>query len=57
MEAGSGVMNYLEEKGLGFDVGVGLVPIVWGASLFDLGEDAVWQAESAFGFKAVKDFK
>ena len=36
LEAGSGVMNYLEEKGLGFDVGVGIVPIVCGASLFDL---------------------
>ncbi len=36
LESGSGVMNYLEEKGVGFDVGVGLVPIVCGASLFDL---------------------
>lgn len=29
-------MDFLEEKGIGFDVGVGLVPIVCGASLFDL---------------------
>ena len=29
-------MDFLEEKGVGFDVGVGLVPIVCGASLFDL---------------------
>lgn len=36
LEAGCGVMDYLEEKGVGFDVGVGLVPIVCGASLFDL---------------------
>ena len=36
LEAGSGVMNYLEEKNIGFDVGVGVVPIVCGASLFDL---------------------
>lgn len=36
LEAGSGVMNYLEEMNLGFDVGVGVVPIVCGASLFDL---------------------
>lgn len=36
LEAGSGVMHYLEEKGQGFDVGVGIVPIVCGASLFDL---------------------
>lgn len=36
LEADSGVMNYLEEINLGFDVGVGVVPIVCGASLFDL---------------------
>lgn len=36
LEAASGVMNFLEEKGIGFDVGVGVVPIVCGASLFDL---------------------
>ena len=36
LEAASGVMNYLEEKGVGFDVGVTVVPIVCSASLFDL---------------------
>lgn len=36
LEAGCGIMDFLEEKGIGFDVGVGLVPIVCGASLFDL---------------------
>lgn len=36
LEAGDGAMQYLEEKGIGFDVGVGVVPIVCGASLFDL---------------------
>lgn len=36
LDAGSGAMKYLEEQGKGFDVGVGLVPIVCGASLFDL---------------------
>jgi len=36
LDAGAGAMKYLEEKGLGFDVGVGVVPIVCGASLFDL---------------------
>jgi L-aminopeptidase/D-esterase-like protein len=36
LDAGTGVMQYLEEKDIGFDVGVGLVPIVCGASLFDL---------------------
>lgn len=36
LDAGSGAMEYLEGRGLGFDVGVGVVPIVCGASLFDL---------------------
>lgn len=36
LEACSGVMQYLEQQGVGFDVGVGRVPIVCGASLFDL---------------------
>ena len=36
LAAGDGAMTYLEEKGVGFDVGVGVVPIVCGASLFDL---------------------
>lgn len=31
-----GVMQYLEEQGIGFNVGVGVVPIVPGAVLFDL---------------------
>ena len=36
LDASGGVMKYLEEKGIGFDVGVGVVPIVCGSSLFDL---------------------
>ncbi|WP_027398359.1 P1 family peptidase [Anaerovorax odorimutans] len=36
LDACSGVMEYLEEHKAGFDVGVGIVPIVCGASLFDL---------------------
>ncbi|WP_163526168.1 P1 family peptidase [Halobacillus ihumii] len=36
LEAGSGVMNELERKGIGFDVQVTKVPIVPGAILFDL---------------------
>lgn len=36
LEASCGVSQYLEEKGIGFDVGVGVVPIVVGAVLFDL---------------------
>lgn len=36
LEAASGVMQYLEERGIGFDVQVTRVPIVCGAVLFDL---------------------
>ena len=37
LEAASGVMEYLEEHSIGFDVGVTKVPIVPSAVLFDLG--------------------
>ncbi len=36
LDAASGVMRFLEEKGIGFDVGVARVPIVPAAILFDL---------------------
>ncbi len=36
LDAASGAMEYLEEKGVGFDVQVTKVPIVCGAVLFDL---------------------
>jgi len=36
LDSASGVMRYLEEKGVGFDVGVAKVPIVPAAVLFDL---------------------
>lgn len=36
LDAASGVMKYLEEKGVGFDVQVTKVPIVCSAILFDL---------------------
>ncbi len=36
LAAGDGAMAFLEEHNVGFDVGVGVVPIVCGASLFDL---------------------
>ncbi|MGL4797348.1 MAG: P1 family peptidase [Paraclostridium sp.] len=36
LECTCGVSKYLEEKGIGFDVGVAKVPIVVGAVLFDL---------------------
>jgi L-aminopeptidase/D-esterase-like protein len=37
LDAASGVMRYLEEKGVGFDARVAKVPIVPAAILFDLG--------------------
>jgi len=36
LEAASGVMTYLEERGDGFDVGVARIPIVPTAAIFDL---------------------
>src|SRR5665647_1070734 len=36
LDASSGVMRFLEEQNIGFNVGIGVVPIVCGASLFDL---------------------
>ncbi len=36
LDAASGVMRFLEEKGIGFDAGVARVPIVSGAVIFDL---------------------
>lgn len=36
LDAASGVMKYLEEQGVGFDVGVTTVPIVASAVIFDL---------------------
>lgn len=37
LDAASGAMRYLEERGLGVDVGTGVVPIVPAAVIFDLG--------------------
>ena len=36
LDAAGGVMRWLEEQGLGFNVGVGVVPVVASAVLFDL---------------------
>lgn len=55
LDAGSGAMEYLEEKGKGFDVGVGVVPIVCGASLFDLVVgDPKCRPDKAMGYEACK---
>ncbi len=53
LDAGSGAMKYLEEKGIGFDVGVAVVPIVCGASLFDLVVgDPKCRPDQAMGYQA-----
>jgi L-aminopeptidase/D-esterase-like protein len=36
LDAATGVMNYLDEKGIGFDVGIARIPIVPTAVIFDL---------------------
>ncbi len=56
LDAASGAMQYLEEKGAGFDVGVGVVPIVCGASLFDLVVgDPKCRPDKAMGYQACKN--
>lgn len=52
LDAAGGVMAYLEERGVGFDVGVTRVPIVAGAVLFDLTCGAPARPDKAMGYEA-----
>jgi L-aminopeptidase/D-esterase-like protein len=53
LDAASGAMRWLEEQGIGFDVGVGLVPIVPAAVLFDLPVgDARIRPDAQAGYQA-----
>lgn len=53
--AADGVMKYLEEKGIGFDVGVTRVPLVCQADLFDLTVgDAFVRPDAEMGYRAAK---
>ncbi|MGL5756741.1 MAG: P1 family peptidase [Paraclostridium sp.] len=53
LESTCGVSRYLEEKNIGFDVGVAKVPIVAGAVLFDLGVgDSKCRPDIEMGYKA-----
>lgn len=53
LEAATGVVRYLEERGVGFDVQVATVPIVPAAILFDLGVgDATVRPDAAMGYAA-----
>lgn len=56
LAAGDGAMTFLEERGVGFDVGVGIVPIVCGASLFDLivGDPKI-RPDKEMGYTACKN--
>lgn len=53
LDAASGVMRYLEERRIGFDVGVARVPIVPAAALFDLAiGSATIRPDAAAGYRA-----
>ena len=55
LDAAGGVMAYLEEKGIGFDVGVTKVPLVCQADLFDLTvADVHARPDKSMGYEAVK---
>ena len=53
--AANGVMEYLEQKGIGFDAGVTKVPLVVQSDLFDLavGDPSV-RPDAAMGYEAAK---
>ena len=53
LDAAGGIMRYLEERGIGFDVQVTRVPIVTGAVLFDLtcGDFRI-RPDAAMGYQA-----
>lgn len=53
LASADGIMQYLEEQQIGFDVGVGKVPIVCGACLFDLavGESHI-RPDAKMGYQA-----
>jgi L-aminopeptidase/D-esterase-like protein len=53
LDGASGVMRYLDEKRIGFDVGVCKVPIVPGAVIFDLTVgDCRTRPDAAMGYRA-----
>ncbi len=53
--AANGVMDYLEKKGIGFDVGVTKVPLVAQSDLFDLTvADTFTRPDAAMGYEAAR---
>lgn len=56
LNAAGGVMKYLEERNIGFDVGLGHVPIVPGACLYDLiVGDFNFRPDAQMGYDACVD--
>ncbi|MDR2179611.1 MAG: P1 family peptidase [Synergistaceae bacterium] len=56
LAAADGVMTFLEEKKIGFDVGLTVVPIVPSAILFDLGLGSAFvRPDKAWGYKAAEN--
>ena len=58
LNAAAGIMQYLEEQGVGFDTGAAMVPVVPGAILFDLhiGKADV-RPDAAMGYQGAKSAK
>jgi L-aminopeptidase/D-esterase-like protein len=56
LDAATGVVRYLEERGVGFDTGVARVPIVAAAILFDLGvgDDPSVRPDADCGYLAAR---
>jgi L-aminopeptidase/D-esterase-like protein len=53
LDAASGVMRYLEERGIGYETGVARVPIVPAAAIFDLAfGSAAIRPDAASGYRA-----
>ena len=55
LNAAGGVMQYLEEQGIGFDVGVTKVPLVAQSDIFDLTVGSAFvRPDAAMGYEAAK---
>ena len=55
LDAAGGVMRYLEERGIGFDVGVTKVPLAAQSDLFDLTVgDVFTRPDAAMGYEAAR---
>jgi L-aminopeptidase/D-esterase-like protein len=56
LDCAKGIMRFLEEQKIGFDVGVTVVPIVAGAVLNDLGfTGGIARPDAAIGYRACQE--